>query len=77
MVRATFNFLISVHLQSVEEAECRRAYNSATAAYMSSFDRTKPAEEVKAILQTCMHADVYMHIRDDILIYSESSLPLD
>ncbi|ONK74124.1 uncharacterized protein A4U43_C03F3020 [Asparagus officinalis] len=31
--------------ESVEEAECRRAYNSATEAYTSSFDRTKPVEE--------------------------------
>ncbi|KAH9625007.1 hypothetical protein KSS87_008035 [Heliosperma pusillum] len=31
--------------QSVEEAECRRAYDSATEEYMSSFDRSKPPEE--------------------------------
>ncbi|XP_021726537.1 guanylate-binding protein 3-like [Chenopodium quinoa] len=31
--------------QSVEESECRRAYDSATEEYMSSFDRSKPAEE--------------------------------
>ncbi|PKA50185.1 hypothetical protein AXF42_Ash020130 [Apostasia shenzhenica] len=31
--------------QSVEEAECRRAFDSATEVYTSSFDRTKPAEE--------------------------------
>jgi hypothetical protein len=32
--------------QSVEEAECRRAYDTATEIYMSSFDRSKPPEEV-------------------------------
>ncbi|RVW95880.1 Guanylate-binding protein 6 [Vitis vinifera] len=37
---------ISSSWQSVEEAECRRAYDSATEIYMSAFDRTKPPEEV-------------------------------
>ncbi|XP_061353620.1 uncharacterized protein LOC133298367 isoform X2 [Gastrolobium bilobum] len=37
---------ISSSWQSVEEAECRRAYDSATEVYMSSFDRSKPPEEV-------------------------------
>ncbi|KAL2341838.1 hypothetical protein Fmac_009778 [Flemingia macrophylla] len=37
---------ISSSWQSVEEAECRRAYDSAAELYMSSFDRTKPPEEV-------------------------------
>ncbi|KAJ3702323.1 hypothetical protein LUZ61_006028 [Rhynchospora tenuis] len=36
---------ISSSWQSVEEGECRRAYDSATEIYTSSFDRTKPAEE--------------------------------
>ena len=49
----TFHLLsigfISVVLQSVEEAECRRAYDSATEVYMSSFDRSKPAEEVSTV----------------------------
>lgn len=40
----TRTFLLVV--QSVEEAECRRAYDSATEIYMSMFDRTKPPEEV-------------------------------
>ncbi|KAJ3670610.1 hypothetical protein LUZ60_008036 [Juncus effusus] len=31
--------------QSVEEGECRRAYDSAVEVYSSSFDRSKPAEE--------------------------------
>lgn len=31
--------------QSVEESECRRAYDSATEEYMSSFDRSKPPDE--------------------------------
>ncbi|XP_057948927.1 uncharacterized protein LOC131144354 isoform X1 [Malania oleifera] len=31
--------------QSVEEAECRRAYDSAAEVYMSAFDRSKPPEE--------------------------------
>ncbi|CAO2823888.1 unnamed protein product [Amaranthus hypochondriacus] len=31
--------------QSVEESECRRAFDSATEEYMSSFDRSKPPEE--------------------------------
>lgn len=33
-------------LQSVEEAECRTAYDSAAEVYMSAFDRLKPPEEV-------------------------------
>ncbi|RDX69075.1 Guanylate-binding protein 6, partial [Mucuna pruriens] len=37
---------ISSSWQSVEEAECRKAYDSAAEIYMSSFDRTKPPEEV-------------------------------
>ncbi|KAJ9690534.1 hypothetical protein PVL29_012934 [Vitis rotundifolia] len=37
---------ISSSWQSVEEAECRRAFDSATEIYMSTFDRTKPPEEV-------------------------------
>ncbi|KAG5247000.1 guanylate-binding family protein [Salix suchowensis] len=37
---------ISSSWQSVEEAECRRAYDTATEIYMSSFDRSKPPEEV-------------------------------
>ncbi|KAK9092728.1 hypothetical protein Syun_027639 [Stephania yunnanensis] len=36
---------ISSSWQSVEEAECRRAYDSAAEVYMSSFDRSKPPEE--------------------------------
>ncbi|TVT98189.1 hypothetical protein EJB05_56508, partial [Eragrostis curvula] len=36
---------ISSSWQSVEEAECRRAYDSATEIYMSSFDGSKIAEE--------------------------------
>ncbi|KAJ7968616.1 Guanylate-binding protein like [Quillaja saponaria] len=36
---------ISSSWQSVEEAECRRAYDSATEIYMSTFDRSKPPEE--------------------------------
>ncbi|ESW19996.2 hypothetical protein PHAVU_006G181400 [Phaseolus vulgaris] len=37
---------ISSSWQSVEEAECRKAYDSAAKIYVSSFDRTKPPEEV-------------------------------
>ncbi|XP_050909891.1 helicase sen1-like [Lathyrus oleraceus] len=37
---------ISSSWQSVEEAECRRAYDSATEVYMASFDRSKPPEEI-------------------------------
>lgn len=37
-------------MQSVEEAECRRAYDSATETYMSTFDRSKPPEEVSDAL---------------------------
>ncbi|XWS15786.1 hypothetical protein CRYUN_Cryun34aG0031700 [Craigia yunnanensis] len=37
---------ISSSWQSVEEAECRRAYDSAVEIYMSTFDRSKPPEEV-------------------------------
>ncbi|XP_010260338.1 PREDICTED: guanylate-binding protein 2-like [Nelumbo nucifera] len=37
---------ISSSWQSVEEAECRRAYDSATEVYMSAFDCSKPPEEV-------------------------------
>ncbi|KAG4384223.1 hypothetical protein GLYMA_13G234600v4 [Glycine max] len=36
---------ISSSWQSVEEAECRKAYDSAAEIYMSSFDCTKPPEE--------------------------------
>ncbi|KAJ0963131.1 hypothetical protein J5N97_028253 [Dioscorea zingiberensis] len=36
---------ISSSWQSVEEAECRRAYDTAAEVYMTSFDRTKPAED--------------------------------
>ncbi|OIV93237.1 hypothetical protein TanjilG_27416 [Lupinus angustifolius] len=36
---------ISSSWQSVEEAECHRAYDSSTEVYMSSFDRSKPPEE--------------------------------
>ncbi|KAK3438457.1 hypothetical protein EUGRSUZ_C03068 [Eucalyptus grandis] len=36
---------ISSSWQSVEEAECRKAYDSATEVYMSTFDRSKPPEE--------------------------------
>jgi len=39
-------FVNIVDLQSVEEAECRKAYDSAAKIYVSSFDRTKPPEEV-------------------------------
>ncbi|KAK7319744.1 hypothetical protein RJT34_04469 [Clitoria ternatea] len=37
---------ISSSWQSVEEAECHRAYDSATEVYMSSFERSTPPEEV-------------------------------
>ncbi|XP_022720439.1 guanylate-binding protein 4-like isoform X3 [Durio zibethinus] len=37
---------ISSSWQSVEEAECQRAYDSAAEIYMSTFDRSKPPEEV-------------------------------
>ncbi|XP_027932560.1 guanylate-binding protein 1-like [Vigna unguiculata] len=37
---------ISSSWQSVEEAECQKAYDSAADIYLSSFDRTKPPEEV-------------------------------
>lgn len=44
------NFLVvSTVLQSVEEAECQRAYDLATNVYMSSFDRSKPPEEVSFV----------------------------
>ncbi|CAM8918547.1 unnamed protein product [Rhodiola kirilowii] len=36
---------ISSSWQSVEETECRRAYDTAAETYMSCFDRTKPPEE--------------------------------
>ena len=37
---------ISSSWQSVEETECRKAYEIATDLYMSLFDRSKPPEEV-------------------------------
>lgn len=37
-------------LQSVEEAECQRAYDLASEVYMASFDRSKPPEEVSGSL---------------------------
>jgi hypothetical protein len=43
----SFNIIV---LQSVEEAECRRAFDSATEVYKSSFDRSKPPEEVSDVL---------------------------
>lgn len=36
---------ISSSWQSVEEAECRKAYDVASEVYMSSFDRSKPPDE--------------------------------
>lgn len=33
-------------MQSVEESEGQRAYDMATEVYMSSFDRSKPPDEV-------------------------------
>ncbi|PON46673.1 Guanylate-binding protein [Parasponia andersonii] len=36
---------ISSSWQSVEEAECRRAYDTAAEVYMSAFDRSKPPED--------------------------------
>ncbi|KAI4368148.1 hypothetical protein MLD38_016738 [Melastoma candidum] len=36
---------ISSSWQSVEDSECRRAYDSATEVYKTSFDRSKPPEE--------------------------------
>ncbi|KAF5186122.1 Guanylate-binding protein, partial [Thalictrum thalictroides] len=36
---------ISSSWQSVEEAECRKAYDAASEVYMSSFDRSKPPDE--------------------------------
>ncbi|EPS69202.1 hypothetical protein M569_05564, partial [Genlisea aurea] len=37
--------IITSSWQSVEEAECQRAFELATEEYMSSFDRSKPPEE--------------------------------
>ncbi|KAK1321860.1 hypothetical protein QJS10_CPA03g00077 [Acorus calamus] len=37
---------ISSSWQSVEEAECRRAFDIASEVYMASFDRSKPPEEI-------------------------------
>ncbi|XP_062160855.1 uncharacterized protein LOC133868068 [Alnus glutinosa] len=37
---------ISSSWQSVEDTECRRAFDSATEVYKSSFDRSRPPEEV-------------------------------
>ncbi|MCL7027787.1 hypothetical protein MKW94_015755, partial [Papaver nudicaule] len=37
---------ISSSWQSVEEAECRWAFDTASEVYLASFDRSKPAEEV-------------------------------
>ncbi|KAK1285319.1 hypothetical protein QJS10_CPB20g01885 [Acorus calamus] len=37
---------ISSSWQSVEEAECRRAFDIASELYMASFDRSKPPEEI-------------------------------
>ena len=41
-------------LQSVEETECRRAYESAVDVYNSSFDHKKTAEEVVLLISN-MH----------------------
>lgn len=46
-------FLLSSTLfQSVEESECRRAYDTAAEVYLSSFARNKPAEEVNTLFCT-------------------------
>ena len=38
--------MFNIFIQSVEEAECQRAYETSTEVYMSTFDRSKPPEEV-------------------------------
>lgn len=62
--------MCSFILQSVEEAECRRAYELATEVYMSSFDRTKPPEEVSSCMlfdfsgsRKLLYADLYFNCR--------------
>lgn len=50
IVFSSLLFLSKMFLQSVEEAECRKAYDSATETYMSTFDRSKPPEEVSVAL---------------------------
>lgn len=42
--------MVVIFIQSVEEAECRRAYDSAVEFYISTFDRSKPPEEVSDAL---------------------------
>ncbi|KAL2334532.1 hypothetical protein Fmac_015745 [Flemingia macrophylla] len=47
MLLARTRHYLEVEIQlSVEEAECRRAYDSATDIYMSIFDRSTPPDEV-------------------------------
>lgn len=62
-------------MQSVEEGECRRAYDSATEVYTSSFDRTKPAEEVPFLMffPWCLLVNTFIGclIMTDILIILE------
>lgn len=44
IISVSYSFASSV--QSVEESEGQRAYDMATEVYMSSFDRSKPPDEV-------------------------------
>ncbi|XP_010916022.1 uncharacterized protein [Elaeis guineensis] len=59
---------ISSSWQSVEEAECRRAYDSAAEVYMSSFDRARPAEE--AFLREA-HEDA---VQKSLAVFNDSAV---
>ena len=43
-------------MQSVEEAECRRAFDSAVGTYNSSFDHKKHVEEVGLLISELLDA---------------------
>ena len=43
-------------MQSVEEAECRRAFDSAVGTYNSSFDHKKHIEEVGLLISELLDA---------------------
>ncbi|KAM7262928.1 hypothetical protein ACFE04_000611 [Oxalis oulophora] len=59
---------ISSSWQSVEETECRRAYDSATDSYVSSFDRSKPPEE-HALLEAHEEA-----VKKSLAVYNDNAV---
>jgi hypothetical protein len=50
------SYLILLFMQSVEEAECQRAFDSAVQTYNSSFDHKKHIEEVELLISELLDA---------------------